>query len=174
LDIPPLDDFTTEEGDGLRKHLDPYPLLCRYKSGLKSEALIQAYFRADNYREFRVGAAVLACNGTDYRIFGGANMMFGKGHQKACAEQQAIKAAYLAGYTEILVICVVGRPQPDDKSGLVSPTLHPCEDCRKLFKSLYRMSDDVLICTFTFEKDGPSELHTLHGLIKKHNKHRAA
>ncbi len=153
------------------KHLDPVALLTRYAGELRREALIQATFFAENYRNFRVGAAVLVTNGHDLRIFGGANIMNGKGRPKMCAEQQALKYAHLADYRRILAISVVGKPQKDSESGLLSPTLHPCPECRKLMREMYRLDEDTAIYMLSFEDNGPSELFTLEELIRLHQSH---
>lgn len=158
----------------MRKHLDRYSLLLQYRFELNCVALFQAYFRAENYRTFNVGTGALAYNSKDFKIFGGANIMNGKGHPKVCAEQQAIKNAFLNDYNEILIVCVVGKPQKDDQSGILSPTLHPCWECRKLMKNMYKLLDDTLIVTSTFERNGPTELFTLQDIIEYHSKRQAA
>ena len=68
-------------------------------------------------------------------------------------------------------VCVVGQPQPDKESGLVSPTLHPCGECRKLMQYRERLSPDTLIYTITFTRDH-TELFTLQKLIELHIKAR--
>lgn len=157
----------------LQKRLDRFALLYNFKAKLESEALFQACFWAENYRDFRVGAAVLAFNGKVFRIFGGANIMNGKGRPKVCAEQQAIKYAISEGFYEILVVCVVGTPQsePDKKSDRTSLTLHPCSDCRALMLNAYRgVTNDTVIHTRTFDENGPNEQYTLQGLIEYHSR----
>lgn len=153
----------------MKKHLDSFALLLQYELELKATGLFQAHFVAENYRKFHVGAAVLAHNGDGLKIFGGANIMNGKGRPKVCAEQQAIKHAFLERYTEILIVSVVGKMQPDKESRIVSPTLHPCADCRKLMRDMYCLSDDALIYTFSFEEDGPTELYPFLKLMELHN-----
>lgn len=154
----------------MKKHLDRYALFIRYNFELQCATLYQAYFQAENYRDFRVGAAVLAYNGKDFKIFGGANIMNGKGRPKVCAEQQAIKHAIINGFYEILAVCVVGKLQsdPDKESGKFTRTLHPCPDCRKLMVKGYRLSPDTLIYTRTFDEFGPRESYTLQDLIEFH------
>lgn len=153
----------------MQKHLDRYALFLRYQFDLEREALSQAIFEAENYRRFNVGASILASNGKDLEIFGGANIMNGEGHPKVCAEQQALKYAFLNEYYDVLNVCVVGEPQPDKESGLVSLTLHPCGDCRKLMTIRERLSPETLIYTFTFTRNH-TELHTLQDIIKRHQK----
>lgn len=83
-----------------------------------------------NHRKFHVGAAALMWNGEEYRVPVGANWMPVKGGPKICAEQAAVQNGRDYGYDFVVGLAVVGKPQPDDMSGLIPDTLHLCHGCR--------------------------------------------
>lgn len=138
--------------------------------------------QALSYRNFRVGCAVYAWKpwregddlanylGARWRVFTGANLKPDPDTQKFCAERSAINASRSAGYTKIIGFAVVGKPQPDDESGLTHSTLHPCGVCRRTLGALPEVSgetrvltgspqdQDILVHEFSFE-----ELLALHG-----------
>ncbi len=97
----------------------------------------QARKKANSYRHFRVGCAVLAYNPNKLwqpvRIFAAANYKPDKkGERNDHAEQRVIEKARKAGYTEILMLVLVGDYQVDQQSGRESLTLHLCGHCRDL------------------------------------------
>lgn len=120
-----------------------------------------------SYR-IRVGCTVLATDaaGTSIGIFGGGNTKITPAAGKVCAETRAIRRARRAGMTNIIGMVVVGDPQPDDGSGLASPTLHCCEECR--LGNLGKFSnDDTLVLTAHPQRD-KFQLQTAHELIVLH------
>lgn len=91
-----------------------------------------------SWRNFQVGCALLACRPArfqrispwDFNVFTGANSKPTEHGYNVCAERFAIYQAIAAGYDEILLMAVAGRPQPDTHSGHCALTLHPCGNCR--------------------------------------------
>jgi len=129
---------------------------------------------ANSYRDFQVGSAVLAFNpqatepANSYHVFVGANLKPAKDGPKVCAEQIAIGSAIANGYSVIIALAVTGERQPDSKSGLNPPTLHPCWECRTLLRDMPQVSDDTFIIT-TFNHGGPVEEHTMAEILAIHN-----
>ncbi len=123
-----------------------------------------------NYRFFYVGCAVLARRDDGlFGVFSGYNFMERKGDpQKCCAEKHAIQEAASCGYTRIIAIVVVGKPQADDESGIAFDTLHPCGACRRLFNSHPAVSPDTLVLTVHHEDTERLELWTVHNLTTTH------
>jgi cytidine deaminase len=128
-----------------------------------------------SYRDFPVGCALYAFKPNAYyyedvhKVFRGANIKIGKNSPKICAEQVAINAARAEGYKMILGMAIAANYQPDDKSGLVTKTLHPCFDCRESFKILPEIHTDTLIHCVHLEEDGIFEEFLVEDLWKMHN-----
>jgi cytidine deaminase len=102
---------------------------------------VAASARSVSYRPFPVGCMVMAYKETHdpqarWGYFRGANIKAAKETPKICAEMTAIMGAMQQGYTRIVGMVIVGQPQPDQGSGKLSETLHPCESCRAAFKVL--------------------------------------
>ncbi len=127
---------------------------------LLKEARQQRKKYAVSWRRYHVGAAVLAANGKNLRIFGGANLKPKKNGQKVCAEQQAIKHASLAGHESIQGIVVIGKPQQNR-------TLRPCLECLKLMQRVYRLSGQTPIYCASINENEPGEYFTLQELLKQ-------
>lgn len=129
--------------------------------------------RATSWRNFRVGCALYAFKTVAYsaaerwKIFTGSNIKITKDSRPICAEQIALGAAREAGYDRIIGIVISGNPQPEEENSAQHPTLHPCEECRRVFKSLSEMSSDTLIITILSEGD-TYEVHTFEELLKIH------
>jgi cytidine deaminase len=120
--------------------------------------------RAISYRNFKVGCAVYAWRpyreakepwqvdedrvnymAVRWTTFTGANLKTAENIRPVCAEQIAVSAARMAGYTRILGIVVVGEPQADHESGLTHKSLHPCGVCRRTLAALPEVHDDTQI-----------------------------
>lgn len=107
-----------------------------------------AAFAGINYRDFLVGCAMLAYNGSEYRIFWGANFMPAlKPGPKRCAEFEALEKAIKAGYLEIIAIAVAGLPQRDGRSGKDCKTLPPCGECRTMLSGWNGVKPETIIFT---------------------------
>ena len=88
------------------------------------EAAEQAHANAyAAYSSFAVGAAVLASNGTDQKVFGGCNVENVSYGLTLCAERNAIAAAVAAGYRQIEKVFIY--------TDTPAPTV-PCGACRQV------------------------------------------
>ena len=131
-------------GPGLEYYLDPVRPVSRqeqlHRLNSSWEVLywkaVRARQRAVQYRNFAVGATVLAFRPDvsiaegRWRAFSGMNTKVHCDARPVCAEPVAIGAAYAAGYTEVIGLVVVGEAQRDDDSGLAPAPLHLCHECR--------------------------------------------
>jgi cytidine deaminase len=142
-------------------------------------ALVQGAYeameRAVSWRNFNVGCAVYAWRpyieadgwllaedpadylGVRWKAFIGANVKPGENIRTTCAEQVAAFAAHMAGYTRIIGMVIVGTPQPDDESGLMRHTLHPCATCRRVLAALPEVRGDTRILTGGLAHDDEGE-----------------
>lgn len=85
------------------------------------------------YSRFRVGAAVLALEGGNFRVFSGCNVENAASGETLCAERNAIAAAVAAGCPDIRELLVYG----DDTAA--TP---PCGSCRSV---LHEFNADALV-----------------------------
>ena len=134
----------------------------------------RAQRNASSYRNFHVGCAVYAFKtvsalhaGERWAIFRGSNIKVAGDSRPVCAEQLALGAAKSAGYDRIIAMVVVGEPQEDAESGLLSKTLHPCGECRKIFQAVPEVSSNTFLLTVTpdeqvYEQFTIGELLQLH------------
>ena len=134
--------------------------------------------KALSWRDFRVGCAALARDPPEdsdlpeLGKFPGANLKMSEYAFKVCAELFAIQAARLAGYREVLGLVIVGDPQEDHASRLLTPTLEPCEDCRTALPNFPEVGMDMFVATF-YPKAQIWEIQYLQEMIAKHEFARA-
>jgi cytidine deaminase len=119
---------------------------------------LKASKHSTSHRPFPVGCAVLAFSkhsGTNTAdVFTGHNMKVHKDARVTCGEVVAVGAARQSGFDFVPLIVVVGKPQPDQGSGLESPTLHPCYRCRAEFETYIElgiMTPETLVITVTLD-----------------------
>lgn len=154
---------------------------------------------AQSYRHFNVGCVVLARNESDdpaVRAVGnflvpvGANIKERPGQQvgedKLCAERTALNQTIVEGSTPVVGLVIASNElQPDEMSGVCSPTLHPCEECRKMFKQLMEIGmlrPDTQIVSVKYKVEIKNdarhcsqeaiERHTLKQLLELHENAR--
>lgn len=135
---------------------------------------------AASWRDFRVGCAAFAWDpkrhaladfGERWKVITAANMKPVEGEQNICCERLAIGTARNAEYERIIGLVVVGEPQPDHRSGLITPTLHPCYHCRTFMLAMPETNREPLtIITAHLEDDGVHELYSLTELVKIHQR----
>lgn len=130
--------------------------------------------KAISWRNFQVGCALLAFRSTGalsagerLRVFTGANMKVAQDVRTVCAEAIAIGAARAARYDRITAMVICGTPQKEDGCPAEYPTLHPCRDCRALFRALPEVRPNTRIITITpngetFERYNVAELLESH------------
>ena len=90
---------------------------------LIEKAIEQLQFSYAPYSNFKVGAALLAKNGT---IYGGCNIENASYSPTNCAERTAFFKAVSEGIKEFEAICVVGG-----KDGILTGYASPCGVCRQ-------------------------------------------
>ncbi|MEM6712242.1 MAG: cytidine deaminase [Pseudomonadota bacterium] len=97
------------------------------------------------YSNYRVGAAILADDGT---IYGGCNVENAAYPQGTCAETGAIAAMALGGGKDILAIAVAGGKRDTDlDDGKPWDTCSPCGGCRQRIAEFARGDVPVIIVT---------------------------
>lgn len=166
-DLTPVVDFTPLQR--MRGHtFDPWHLFVERVPIMIEEAREIREQDTESYR-IKVGSVALATDaaGLSVGIFPGGNTKLNKADVKVCAETRAIRRAEKAGLTNIIGLVVVGDPQADDGSGLDSPILHCCEECR-VGNLTKKCNDDTLILTAHPFKD-KFQLQTAHEMIDLHD-----
>ena len=91
---------------------------------LIEKAIEQLQFSYAPYSNFKVGAALLAKNGT---IYGGCNIENASYSPTNCAERTAFFKAVSEGIKEFEAICVVGG-----EDGILTGYASPCGVCRQV------------------------------------------
>jgi len=129
--------------------------------------------RAVSWRNFRVGCALWAFKNQVYRVeerwrlFTGSNIKVTPESRPMCAELIAVGAAREAGYDRIIGMVIAGKPQLGEETSKEYLTLHPCKECRRVFKALPEISSDTQIVTVIPESD-IYEIHTFSELLQIH------
>lgn len=136
------------------------------------ERVRQAAMRARHYAGKQVGAVVLALSESGGTVlFDGANQNLypGENPTKKCAEMDALEQMQEHGFHRLKGLWVTGNVQPDTHSGVLSPTLHPCGNCRQFMKtsSGIEIDTDALVTTVHPDLD-EYEFYTLSELISIH------
>ncbi len=132
----------------------------------------QAAEKAVQYRDFKVGCSVFTVEDRRPEVFIGYNLKPNQGGAKLCAEQAALSSAIInSGNKEVVGIFVAGESQADLESGLNSPTLHPCANCRELVSEILKKENNnfekVVLVTVGLKND-IFEVMTWEDLLKKH------
>lgn len=91
---------------------------------LIEKAIEQLQFSYAPYSNFKVGAALLAKNGT---VYGGCNIENAAYTPTNCAERTAFFKAVSEGVREFEAICIVGG-----KNGVLTEYAAPCGVCRQV------------------------------------------
>jgi cytidine deaminase len=124
-----------------------------------------AEWEAYSYRNFHVGAAIYAVDpgSAAVGINAAGNLKLNIERQKVCAEKRALRRAVKAELTHAIGFVCVGttdRDQIEAVSGLRSPTLHLCSDCRiETVGESPLVTDHTLMVTSGIESD-ITQVHT--------------
>lgn len=116
---------------------------------------IEAREQAVSWRNFQVGCTFYAFRTAAYsaverwKIFAGSNIKVNPESRPVCAEQIALGAARAARYDRIIGMVICGTPQQEEGCAENYPTLHPCKECRAVFKVSPEISMDTIIVTVT-------------------------
>lgn len=96
------------------------------------------------------------------------NLKPGTNETKWCAEGKIFQRVEdLGGKIHVLFVC--GTQQPDTQSGIWTPTLHPCGECREDGADSSAVDEDTLVISVHPDKDefeaySFSELEVLHSM----------
>ncbi len=121
--------------------------------------------RAYSYRDFHVGASLLAINRKNHEmsIYSAGNLKLEPSTEKYCAEAAVIAEAKRDKMTHAIGLVVIGtidREQIKDVTGRATPTLHPCSSCRNLFSESRLISNNTLVVTTDKDFSG-HQVHTV-------------
>jgi cytidine deaminase len=116
------------------------------------------------HRAYYVGVSALLSDGS---ILAAGNLMPEKGGHKTCSEQSVMGCSLGPGCT-VEVFVIVAEPQQDKESSCISPTLHPCGDCRRFFSQTPKIvKPDAIVATLS--PDGTLvEVHTVEQILYLH------
>lgn len=104
--------------------------------------------KAMSYRGFNVGAGAMLLQGSRVgRVFGINAKFDDTDRVNIHAEDLVIAKATDAGFDTISVLAVIGPTQEDHGSGIIMPTLHPCDKCRTKLADSPLMKDDTILVT---------------------------
>ena len=117
---------------------------------LAKDAMIRAYAP---YSGFKVGAALLCCDGTVYQ---GCNIENASFTPTVCAERTAIFKAVSEGHRDFAAIAVCGG-----KDGAITGLFPPCGVCRQVLREFCR--DDFPV--YLADGDGSWQTMTLGQLL---------
>lgn len=106
---------------------------------------------AESYRGFNVGASglVISADGSDRLIKHGANFKDASGQSDIDIHAEELVLKRLRAGDKLAILAVVGYPQADHGSGLLSPTLHPCFKCRTMLGNSEHVADNTLVACAT-------------------------
>lgn len=129
----------------------------------------EAYKLANSYRQFRVGAAIAGIVGKEHYISAGANIKLSETHHPNIhAEQLALEKQLSIGATALQYIAIVGDIQPDQQSGRLLNTLHPCGICRTMCAESHLVNPNKTLFVMTTPDMAHMEISTLRGLQAFH------
>lgn len=148
------------------REFDTGHLLVSLVPNMVEQARFAAETDAHSYRDFKVGAAVLAVNDVTHEtaVITAGNLK-SRHKAKVCAERKALQQARKIGYTQAASIVVAGTTDAElirEVTGVATPTLHPCGECQNMFDSHPLMRDDTLIITTGLEDD----IYQVHNFVE--------
>lgn len=119
-------------------------------------AIAQLAFSYTPYSHFKVGAALLAKNGT---VYTGCNIENAAYSPTNCAERTAIFKAVSEGVREFDAICIVGG-----KEGILEDFAPPCGVCRQVMMEFCQPDEFQIILAKGIDN---YEIYTLKDLLPK-------
>jgi cytidine deaminase len=148
----------------LKDGFDPYHAFVGLMPRFIDLARDAARMRAISHRNFHVGAVAYAGDTTLSRVatLDGANVKRTKEDPKYCAEMSVIDQAQGLGFSKVLGLVVAGTSDPEkikSVSGVATPTLHPCDACRKKMTASGLFQESSLIVTVSTDEDA-YEVHS--------------
>lgn len=136
---------------------------------LAAYARAAAEHKGISHRGFKVGAAGFVIDPEKRRaaILLGANFTPFPGAPKRCAEMELLEKAYKGGYKRVDAMAVSGPLQTDEESRVVSPTLHPCSECRGLIRLHPLIYPDTMLLTAD-EEGTTHEVYSMRDFFRLH------
>ncbi len=151
--------------DPFREFVASVPELVR-KSRLANED--ETY----SYRGFKVGVTGLFwVPDTQDTVFLSAGNLKKQGKPKFCAEQRLLIRARKAGFTQaigLVITATTDRQKISEVTGLPTPTLHPCEECRSVLSQDKMMTADTLLLT-TGVESSYFQVHRFGELVTRYS-----
>jgi cytidine deaminase len=139
----------------------------------------KARLLADSYRDFNVGAAALTTYNMGHvmahQFVHGANMKPVQGLEDINVHAEHTLLSRIDNQTEkgesarVNVLAVVGDIQPDQQSGEVTRTLHPCGVCREQFENPVSPIDESTLFVTANKEMTTIEWFDLEALGKLHD-----
>lgn len=131
----------------------------------------EAQALAVSYRDFKVGAAIVALSQGRpgrFQILTGINIKPDETSElNGHAEQMALQTAVDHGFSAVSVVAVVGETQNDQQSGHEMATLHPCGKCRSVLEDHPLITPHSLIVS-ALPSFRTIEIATVEGLKAYH------
>ncbi|MFA6301160.1 MAG: cytidine deaminase [Candidatus Paceibacterota bacterium] len=143
----------------------------------KNELIGAAALNRDNafsYRGFKVGCAVAGmgpkAKDEEYIVWQAGNFKLQPGHvegkEKRCAERNALDSAQTELKT-VFAIATVSKESSTSDPTKAHDVLHPCKDCRQMFRELLKkgfLKDDTIILS---ANDAQEKIITEETTLKK-------
>ncbi len=129
---------------------------------------------AVSYRDFKVGAAVVALTHSNagFQILPGINAKTNEeGPLNMHAEQLALRTAEAVKANMVSIVSVVGETQDDQQSGHKMHTLHPCGKCRAKLAQHPMIDNDATLIFSALPNLRTIEVGTVNSLLAYHDEH---
>lgn len=163
-----MKNFSMQYGNYAPTHGEQLSPWQQYIQKLPYMALIARAAQNDHaysYRDFHVGASLLAINKKklEMNIYSAGNLKLDPTTDKFCAEAAVLAEAKKDKMTHAIGLVVIGtidQEQIRDVTGRATPTLHPCASCRNLFTDSRLISSHTLVVTTDKDFSG-HQVHTV-------------
>ena len=152
------------------KRLDPYSIFLEKIPSMADDARYASEADGFSYRNFLVGAAIFAVDKSTHETItlASGNLKVKSTKEKVCAEKRVLNKAKKAGFDTAIGLVIAGVSDVElikEVTGVPTPTLHPCHDCRGLFDEHSMVNDDTLIISVGLEED----IYQVHNFREMYN-----
>lgn len=131
------------------EYVDPVALLLSKSSiWIKETREVREYAVHYRAKPIKVGAVAVGHKRDGGLVVASAanqNLRPGDNPTKKCAEERAIRKLQVQGVYRIAGIFVCGPPQPDTQSGLHTPTLQSCGNCRNCMRCTPEIDGETIL-----------------------------
>lgn len=149
----------SEQGAEVISDFDPYRRFVQRVPELIDQARDTYYDEREaySYRGFRVGLSglVMTRGSHDTGTLTAGNLKK-VAKPKLCAEQRFLARVRKAGYDQVVgfvLAATTDRTKITEVTGLATPTLHPCDECRAKLSRSSLITDDTLVVSAGIDKD---------------------